>query len=98
MTEPQVILLAEDRDDDTFLIGRAFERAHITYPLRVVRDGEEAINYLAGVGKYSLRAEYPLPGLLLLDLSLPRADGFTVLRWLSTQPALKRLPVIILLC
>src|SRR5258706_16411130 len=98
MVASQVILLAEDRDDDLFLICKAFERARITYPLHIVRDGEEAINYLAGVGKYSHRAEYPLPSLLLLDLDLPRADGFTVLRWLRTQPALKTLPVIILVC
>jgi len=96
MAEPQVILLAEDRDDDIFLICKAFERAHITYPLYIVRDGEEAINYLAGVGKFSRRAEYPLPSLLLLGLKMPRADGFTVLKWIRSQPSLSSVIVIVL--
>lgn len=90
------ILLAEDREDDIRLIQKAFERGHIDNPLVVVRDGEQAINYLAGVGRFSDRATYPLPALLLLDLKMPGTDGFEVLTWVRTQPELRSLRVVVL--
>jgi CheY-like chemotaxis protein len=96
MSEHAVILVAEDREDDIYLILRAFERAQVLNPIHVVRDGEEAITYLKGEGKFANRAEYPLPELLLLDLKMPRADGFEVLRWVRAQPELKALRVIVL--
>ena len=65
-------------------------------PLQVVRDGEETIAYLSGEGKYSNRAEYPLPDLLLLDLKMPRIDGFEVLKWIREQPGLSALRVVVL--
>ena len=89
--EISVILLAEDREDDILLIQQAFARAHIPNPLYVVRDGEELILYLKGDGKFSNRAEYPLPGLLLLDLKMPRVNGFEVLKWIREQPTLAAL-------
>ena len=91
-----VILLAEDREGDITLVQRAFERAGIGNPLMIVRDGEEAINYLSGAGRYSNRTLYPRPGLLLLDLTLPLVDGFEVLHWIKSQPGLKNLLVIVL--
>src|SRR5438552_3547618 len=96
MAEQAVILLVEDRQDDILLIRRAFQKAYINNPLQVVRDGEEAIAYLSGEGKYSNRAEYPLPDLVLLDLKMPRVDGFGVLKWIRAQPGLKGLRVIVL--
>ena len=57
---------------------------------------DEAINYLSGLGKYSLRDEFPLPDLLLLDLKMPGADGFEVLRWVRRQPGLRNLRVVVL--
>jgi CheY-like chemotaxis protein len=96
MPELAGILLVEDNENDIILIRRSFERAHINNPVHVVRDGEEAIYYLAGTGKYSQRDKYPLPGLLLLDLKMPRADGFDVLRWVRDQPTLSSLIIIVL--
>jgi len=91
-----VILLAEDRDDDVLLVQRAFSKGDIHNPLFVVRDGEEAICYLSGIGKYGNRDEYPLPDLLLLDLKMPRVDGFEVLRWIRQQPGFSALRVVVL--
>lgn len=90
------ILLAEDREDDILLLQRAFKEGGIRYPLHVVRDGEEAISYLSGFGRYSNREIYPLPALLLLDLTLPGTDGFEVLRWIRSRPEFADLPVVVL--
>jgi len=90
------ILLVEDDPNDIILIKRAFEKTRITNPLQVVEDGEEAISYLAGKGRYADREKYPLPMLLLLDLKLPRKSGHEVLEWLCQQPILKRLTVVVL--
>jgi len=90
------ILLAEDDENDIFLMGRAFDRAGIPNPLSVVRNGQEAIDYLAGTGEYAQRDKFPLPGLLLLDLKMPWMDGFDVLNWLRGQPHFDTLPVVVL--
>jgi len=94
--EQPLILVVEDREDDVLLIQKAFERARITTTLHVVRDGEEAIAYLSGIGKYSNRNEYPLPWLLLLDLKMPRVDGFEVLQWVRKQQGFGLLIVVVL--
>jgi CheY-like chemotaxis protein len=91
-----IILLAEDRDDDVILIRRAFTLAKIPSTLVVVSDGEEAVSYLKGEGKYSNRAEYPLPDLLLLDLNMPKLNGFEVLEWVREQSSLARLRILVL--
>src|SRR5436190_591064 len=96
MPDHAVILLAEDREDDVLLVRRAFAKAGIINPLHVVRDGEETISYLAGDGKYSNRAEFPLPHLLLLDLKMPAVVGFEVLRWVRQQPGLSSLRILVL--
>ncbi len=92
----EVILLAEDNENHVLLIRRAFEQAGLVNPLYVVSDGEEAIAYLKGEGKYANREEYPLPCLLLLDLKMPRRDGFEVLEWLREQPKLSLLRTVVL--
>jgi CheY-like chemotaxis protein len=91
-----VILLVDDREEDVLLVRLAFQRASLPNPLYIVRDGEEAMSYLSGEGKYGNRAEYPLPDLMLLDLRMPRIDGFQVLQWLRQQPGFGNLPVIVL--
>lgn len=96
VAEYSLILLVEDREDDIAIVRRALVRAHLVNPLHVVRDGEEAIEYLGGTGKYANREEFPLPGLILLDLKMPRVDGFQVLEWIRKQPGLKGTVVLVL--
>src|SRR5437868_2853440 len=91
-----VILLAEDWEPDVALVKRAFRRARLSNPIHVVRDGEETVSYVAGLGKFADRSKYPFPDLLLLDLKLPRMDGFEVLKWIRSQPGGKQLLVIVL--
>jgi CheY-like chemotaxis protein len=94
--EDAVILLVEDLEHDVFLIRRALEQARLTNPVQVVRDGEEAVEYLGGIGKYANRDEFPLPGLILLDRQMPRMDGFQVLEWIRGQPSLIDIVVLVL--
>jgi CheY-like chemotaxis protein len=96
MNDKETILLAEDREDDIILLQRAFKQGGVPYPILVVRDGDEAIRYLSGVGRFSNRQLYPIPFLFLLDLTLPVTDGFEVLRWVRSHPDFVKLPVVVL--
>jgi len=81
------ILLADDNDDDLFLMLSIFRKLGICNPVRTVCDGKEAISYFKGEGQYSDRTKYPLPAIVLLDLNMPRVNGFEFLEWLrSTEP------------
>lgn len=90
------ILLVEDNSIDVLLVQRAFRKANLANPFLVLKNGDEAVDYLAGKTPYEDRERYPLPTLMLLDLKLPRRSGLEVLVWLRQQPHLKRLPVVIL--
>lgn len=94
---PHTILLAEDNPDDVLLAQIAFERAGLTTSkLMVVPNGEEAVRYLEGAGVYADRLQFPFPQLILLDLHMPKGNGFDVLDRLREWPGLKPLPVVIL--
>jgi CheY-like chemotaxis protein len=98
MTNPfqHPILIAEDEDDEAFLLQRSLKKAAITNPTRRVKNGEEAIEYLAGTGSFADRAQHPLPLVVLLDLNMPKKSGFEVLAWIRAQPLFKALAVDIL--
>ena len=89
------MLVAEDQDDEIEILKIAFSRVHFHVPVHFVRDGEEAVAYLSGEGKFADRHKYPLPNLLLLDLNMPLRNGFEVLEWLRLQPGLRRLAVVV---
>jgi CheY-like chemotaxis protein len=93
LIEHPIALLADDLEDNAILLRIVLERAGWVHPLQYVRDGVEAIEYLRGDGMYRDRARFPLPAFLLLDLNMPRKDGFEVLAWIREQPALRPLPV-----
>lgn len=90
------ILLAEDDDNDIFLTKRAFEKAGLLNRLHIVKDGEEAINYLAGQGAYKDRSKFPLPGLVITDLAMPKKNGAEVIKWIRKNPEFKNLQVFVL--
>jgi CheY-like chemotaxis protein len=93
---PGTTLLVEDSHADVLLIRRAVAKTGADVKLKVVSDGDAAVDYLEGDGIYADRDQYPLPDVVLLDLKLPRRSGFEVLEWLRRQPRLKRLPVAVL--
>jgi CheY-like chemotaxis protein len=90
------ILVAEDDENDLVLLRVAFSKGHLAAPLNVVRDGQELMDYLEGVPPFDDRVTYPQPTLLLLDLSMPRRDGFEVLEWLLWYPKLRPKHIVVL--
>lgn len=89
-------LLVEDDSNDVYLLRSAFPKAGLENPLHVVNSSEDAISYLAGVGRFSDRNLHPLPAVVLLDLNLRGKSGFQVLEWISSHASSSR-PVVIVL-
>ena len=87
------ILLAEDNADDILITRRAWKKGNIRNPLFVVKDGEEAIDFIYKKGNHK---EAPTPSLLLLDLKMPKMDGFEVINQLKSDKKTKKIPIIIL--
>lgn len=93
--EPFAVLVAEDEEHNIIAIKRAWKKHHITNPLYIVNDGEECIDFLHRQGKYSQLGTVPRPGILLLDIKMPKMDGLAVLEHIRKDGELHRLPVII---
>ncbi len=95
-TNPIMILMAEDDPDDRLLTQDAFDECRLTNELRFVEDGEELMDYLLRRGKYADPNDSPRPGLILLDLNMPRKDGREALGEIKSDPDLRRIPVVVL--
>src|SRR3954470_21790249 len=96
MEELKNILLAKDSDDDVVLIRRALQTAGVKARLQVVDNGQDAVDYLMGLDSYADRTRHPFPKLILLDLQMPRLNGFEVLKVIREKLHLTQLPVIVL--
>ena len=94
--QPIDILLVEDNEADIKVTLRAFEKAKIKNNISVARDGEEAIDYIYHQSKYTDKKKFPLPDLILLDIQLPKLDGFAVLKRLKEDKKFKLIPVVML--
>jgi len=89
------ILQVEDDENDVLFLQLAFKNLQLPNPLFVAKDGQQAIDYLSGVGAYADRTRFPLPCLILLDLKMPRKTGIDVLRWVRANPELRHLIIVI---
>jgi two-component system response regulator len=96
MVREEAILLVEDNPDDELLTRRALEKNNLCNELVVARDGEQALDYLFGTGSYEGRDTNNMPQVVLLDLGLPKVDGFEVLERVRSDERTSRLPVVIL--
>ena len=94
--EPLTILLVEDNRDHAELVMRNMEDFQVANSIYHVEDGQAALDYLHGQGKYSDRKQFPMPHLMLLDLRLPKVDGLDVLKKVKNDTELRAMPVVIL--
>ncbi len=93
--QPITILMADDDADDRLLTQRALAAGRVLNELRFVEDGEELMDYLHQRGAYT-NENAPRPGLILLDLNMPRKDGREALQEIKQHPALHRIPVVVM--
>jgi CheY-like chemotaxis protein len=96
MSNKPCLLVADDDSGDLFLLRRAFRRAALDCEILEVHDGEQAVQYLSGIPPYDDRLRHPIPSLLVLDVKMPKMNGFDVLAWLGGRPYLEHLPVVML--
>jgi len=94
--KPITILMADDDPDDRLLARQALERSRLANSLRFVEDGEELIDYLRRRGKFADPHASPRPGLILLDLNMPKKDGREALKEIKSDPRLRDIPVVVL--
>jgi len=93
---PITILYADDDPEDRMLVQEAWRESRVANPLDLVEDGEDLMDYLHRSGKYAGQAGSPLPGLILLDLNMPKKDGREALQEIKADPRLRSIPVVIL--
>ena len=96
MSQQGVILIAEDSDDDAVLFRLAARKAGLSELIVHVRDGDEAINYLAGLSSRHQSGRKSLPRVLITDLKMPKITGFELVQWVRKQPNLQSLKIIVL--
>ena len=96
MARPITILVADDDADDRLMIEEAFLERRVRNQVDFVEDGEELLEYLHREGKYTSMRGQPYPGLILLDLNMPKVDGREALRRMKTDALLQRVPVVVL--
>ena len=94
--QPITILMADDDADDRLMAQEALEEARLANALHCVEDGEELLQYLSRQGKYEALRQLPLPGLILLDLNMPKKDGLEALQEIKAQPGLRSIPIVVL--
>ncbi len=95
-SQPVTILMADDDLEDQMLARDALRESHLLNELRCVNDGEELLDYLMHRGAYSDPKSAPRPGLILLDLNMPRKDGREALKAIKEEPSLRQIPIVIL--
>ena len=93
---PIVILMADDDADDRMLAKEALEESRVINDLRFVEDGEALMDYLRRRGKYADEDASPRPGLILLDLNMPKKDGREALKEIKDDPELRRIPIVVM--
>jgi CheY-like chemotaxis protein len=91
-----IILMADDDEDDRMMAKDALEEARLSNSIRFVEDGEELMDYLRRKGKYMDPADSPRPGLILLDLNMPKKDGREALKEIKGDPGLRHIPVVVM--
>jgi CheY-like chemotaxis protein len=96
MQKAFTILLVEDDIQDALLVQQALKEGAIRNPVQVVRNGQEAIDYLEGKGPYADRRGYPIPRIAVCDINMPKVNGFELLRWLRSESDVRRLPVVMM--
>jgi len=89
----KTLLFVDDSPNDRLLVEMGCKRAQVSFLLKTVESGIEAIRYLSGEGRFADRVEHPLPDMIFLDLKMPEMDGFQVLRWIRSHPATCVTPV-----
>ena len=92
----QPLLVVEDDPNDLFFLERALRKARLNLTVRSVTNGEQAIKYLSGQAPFADRQAYPIPYSILLDLKMPFVNGFQVLEWVRSQPALSKIQIFVL--
>ena len=96
LSNPIIVLIADDDPEDRMLIEDAFEESHLANPLQFVEDGEELMDYLYRRNAYAEPGTSPRPGLILLDLNMPRKDGREALEEIKIDPQLRHIPVVVM--
>lgn len=94
--EPIHVLVAEDDPDDRLLLKEAWQESRVTNALHFVENGEELMDYLYQRGAYIDPARFPRPGLILLDLNMPKKDGREALKEIKSDPRLRTIPVVVM--